>query len=137
MPPYTRINIEEVEDAAVGFGLAPDLEARFARRALGSEIVGVSRESLAPGFRVPFGHTHRDQEEVYFVVRGSGRMKIDDDIVDLAEGDIVRVAPGAWRCTEAGPEGIEILAVGAPIADENDAEIEPGWWGDEVAPADG
>jgi mannose-6-phosphate isomerase-like protein (cupin superfamily) len=130
MSSYTRINIEDVEDAAVGFGLSPSLEARFGRRALGSTVVGVSRETLAPNFRVPFGHMHRDQEEVYVVLRGSGRMKIGDDVVDLGEGDLVRVAPGVWRCTEAGPEGMQILAVGAPVAEQNDAEIEQGWWAD-------
>ncbi len=130
MSGYTKVNVGEVEDSAVAFGLSPSLEARFARRALGSSVVGIGRETLAPGFRVPFGHTHRDQEEIYVVVRGSGRMKIDDEIVDLTEGDMVRVAPGVWRCTEAGPDGLEIVAVGAPIADKNDAEIEQGWWAD-------
>ena len=130
MTPYTLINIDDVEDSAVRFGLAPSLEARFARRALGGSIVGVSRETLAPGFRVPFGHMHRNQEEVYVVLRGSGRIKIDDEILDLAEGDLVRVAPGVWRCTEAGPEGMTILAVGAPVAEENDAVTEQGWWAD-------
>jgi mannose-6-phosphate isomerase-like protein (cupin superfamily) len=128
---YTRINIDDVDDSAVQFGLSPGLEARFARRELGSSSLGVSRETLAPGFRVPFGHTHRDQEEVYYVLRGSGRMKIDDEIVELGEGDLVRVAPGAWRCTEAGPDGMQILAAGAPTAEENDAEIEQGWWADQ------
>jgi mannose-6-phosphate isomerase-like protein (cupin superfamily) len=130
MTNYTKLNIEEVEDSAPKFGLAPDLEARFGRRALGSKVVGVSRERLAPNFRVPFGHTHRDQEEVYFILRGNGRIKIEDEILDLREGDLVRLAPGVWRCTEAGPDGLEILAVGAPIAEENDAEIEQGWWAD-------
>ena len=137
MTPYTLINIDEVEDAAVGFGLAPSLEARFARRALGGTIVGVSRETLAPGFRVPFGHMHRDQEEVYVVLRGSGRIKIEDEILELAEGDLVRVAPGIWRCTEAGPDGMQILAVGAPISEENDSELEQGWWADGGASAEG
>jgi uncharacterized cupin superfamily protein len=137
MSSYTRVNIDDVEDAAVGFGLAPSLEARFGRRALGSTVVGVSRETLAPGFRVPFGHMHRDQEEVYVVLRGSGRIKIDDDVVDLVEGDLVRVAPGAWRCTEAGPDGMQILAVGAPVAEENDAELEQGWWADDATPTAG
>jgi uncharacterized cupin superfamily protein len=136
MSSYTRINIEDVEDSAVGFGLAPSLEARFGRSALGSTVVGVSRETLAPGFRVPFGHMHRDQEEVYVVLRGSGRIKIDDEVVDLAEGDLVRVSPGVWRCTEAGPDGMQILAVGAPIAEENDSELQPGWWADEAPAAD-
>ncbi len=128
MTAYTKVNIQDVEDSAVAFGLSPGLEARFGGRRLGSTVVGVSRETLAPGFRVPFGHTHRDQEEVYVVLRGGGRMKIADEIVELAEGDMVRVAPGVWRCSEAGPDGMQLLAVGAPIAQENDAEIEQGWW---------
>jgi len=137
MTAYTLINVDDVEDGAVRFGLAPSLEARFARRALGGTIVGVSRETLAPGFRVPFGHMHRDQEEVYVVLRGSGRIKIDDEIVELAEGDLVRVAPGVWRCTEAGPDGMQILAIGAPISEENDSELEHGWWADGGASPEG
>ena len=128
--PYTLVNIAAVEDSGQRFGLAPDLEARFARRALGSTTVGVSRETLAPGFRVPFGHMHRQQEEIYVVLSGSGRIKIDDTILDLVEGDLVRVAPGVWRCTEAGSDGMTILAVGAPVSDENDAVLEQGWWAD-------
>jgi mannose-6-phosphate isomerase-like protein (cupin superfamily) len=130
MSDYTKVNIEEVEDSALKFGLSPSLEARFTRKALDASVVGIGRETLAAGFRVPFGHTHRDQEEVYVVLRGSGRMKIGDELVDLREGDVVRVAAGVWRCTEAGPDGLQILAVGAPIADENDAEVEQGWWAD-------
>ena len=130
MADYTKLNIEEVEDSALEFGLSPGLEARFGKRPLGSEIVGVSRETLAPNFRVPFGHMHRDQEEVYFVVRGSGRIKIEDEILDLREGDLVRLGRGTWRCTEAGPDGMEYLAVGAPVSDEDDSEIAQGWWAD-------
>jgi mannose-6-phosphate isomerase-like protein (cupin superfamily) len=135
MTPYTLINIDDVEDSATQFGLSPSLEARFARRVLGSSNLGVSRETLAPGFRVPFGHTHRRQEEVYVVLRGSGRIKIDDEIVELREGDLVRVAPGVWRCTEAGADGMQILAVGAPTSAEDDSELEQGWWADEPASA--
>ena len=134
MTPYTLINIDDVDDSATQFGLSPSLEARFARRALGSSNLGVSRETLAPGFRVPFGHTHREQEEVYVVLRGSGRIKIDDEIVELREGDLVRVAPGAWRCTEAGADGMQLLAVGAPIPAGDDSELEQGWWADQPSP---
>jgi mannose-6-phosphate isomerase-like protein (cupin superfamily) len=130
MADYTKLNIEEVEDSAPKFGLSPDLEARFGRRALESEIVAVSRETLAPDFRIPFGHRHRNQEEVYVVLRGSGRMKIEEEIVDLRQGDLVRVGRGVWRCTEAGPDGMEILAVGAPVSDQDDSEMEQGWWSD-------
>jgi mannose-6-phosphate isomerase-like protein (cupin superfamily) len=130
MAGYTKLNIDEIEDSAPKFGLAPGLEARFGGRPLESEIVAVSHETLAPGFRVPFGHMHRDQEEIYVVLRGSGRIKIEDEILDLGEGDIVRLGRGVWRCTEAGPNGLQYLAVGAPVSEENDAEIEQGWWGD-------
>lgn len=130
MARYTKLNIEDIADSAPKFGLAPGLEARFGGRPLESEIVAVSRETLAPGFRVPFGHMHRDQEEIYVVLRGSGRIKIEDEILDLSEGDIVRLGPRVWRCTEAGPEGLQYLAIGAPVAEENDAEIEQGWWAD-------
>jgi mannose-6-phosphate isomerase-like protein (cupin superfamily) len=134
MTPYTLINIDDVEDSATRFGLSPSLEARFARKALGSSNLGVSRETLAPGFRVPFGHTHREQEEVYVVLRGSGRIKIDDEIVELGEGDLVRVPPGAWRCTEAGADGMQLLAAGAPIPEDDDSELEQGWWADQPSP---
>jgi mannose-6-phosphate isomerase-like protein (cupin superfamily) len=130
MADYTKLNIEEVEDSALKFGLSPRLQARFGKRPLGSEIVGVSRETLAPNFRVPFGHMHRDQEEIYFVMRGSGRIKIEDEILDLREGDLVRLGRGTWRCTEGGPDGMEYMAVGGPVSNEDDSEIEQGWWAD-------
>ena len=108
MPRYTKLNIDDIEDSAPKFGLAPGLEARFGRRPLESEIVAVSRETLAPGFRVPFGHQHRVQEEIYVVLRGSGRIKIDDEILDLRQGDVVRLGRGVRRCTEAGPRACSI-----------------------------
>ena len=132
MPDYTVKNLkEDVEDAAPGFGFAPNMEARFAREALELEKLGVSYERTAPNFRIPFGHTHKEQEEVYVVVSGSGRMKIEDDVVELRQWDAVRVPAGAWRCFEAGPEGAEVIAAGAPNmgeASREDAEIKPGWW---------
>ena len=130
MATYTKLNIDDIEDSAPRFGLAPGLEARFGRRPLESEIVAVSRETLAPGFRVPFGHRHRDQEEIYVVLRGGGRIKIDDEILDLRQGDVVRLGRGVWRCTEGGPAGLQYLAVGAPVSEEDDSEIEQGWWSD-------
>lgn len=129
MTPYTLINIDDVEDTAVRFGLSPSLEARFGGRPLGSKVVGVSRETLAPGFRVPFGHTHRDQEEVYVVLRGSARVKVDDEIVELGELDAIRFDKGTMRAVEAGPDGVEYVAFGAGD-DPRDAELVQGWWSD-------
>src|SRR5215213_8670149 len=125
---YTIKNIREIEDAAPRFGMAPDMEARFGRRELESERVGVSYERLAPGVRAPFGHRHSEQEEVYVVLGGSGRVKLDDEVVDVKKWDAVRVAPETMRNFEAGPDGLELLAVGAPATSEPDVEMVQGWW---------
>ena len=134
MADYTLANLKtDVEDQAPNFGFAPHMEARFARQTLALEQSGAAYERLEPGFRVPFGHMHKNQEEVYVVIAGSGRMKIGDDFVDLKQFDAVRVAAGVWRCHEAGPDGLEIVAFGARCGmgpDDNDAEIEQGWWSD-------
>ncbi len=113
--PFTVRNIkEDLEDLGSRFDGAPDLEFRLATEALELEKSGLSYQRVPPGYRFPYGHTHKKQEEVYVVVRGSGRMKVDDEIVALKEWDAVRVPPGAWRGYEAGPEGLEILVIGAP-----------------------
>ena len=130
---YTKLNLrEDVQDSAPGFGFAPELEARFASRDLELERSGAGYERLAPGFRVPFGHTHREQEELYVVVSGSGRVKIDDEIVEFRQWDAIRVPAGAWRCFEAGPDGCELVVFGAPRVSDprSEAEMEPGWWSD-------
>ena len=130
---YTKVNLKnDVQDSAPGFGFAPDLEARFASGDLALESSGVGYERLAPNFRVPFGHTHQGQEEVYVIVSGSGRVKIDDEIVDFAQWDAFRVPAGVWRNFEAGADGCEILAFGAPKMEDPraDAEMQPGWWSD-------
>jgi quercetin dioxygenase-like cupin family protein len=130
MSDYTIVNLREVEDAAPKFGLPPEVEARFAKQALGCKTSAVSLQSLAPGTRSPFGHRHKLQEELYVILEGSGSMKLDDDIVELRQWDAVRVDPGTMRAFEAGPDGIELLAFGGPIAEESDGEIVPGWWSD-------
>src|SRR5688572_14267878 len=113
MSSYTKHNLRDVDDAAPSFGMPADIEARFARRAIGGETLGVSLMKLASNFRIPFGHKHADQEEVYVVMRGSGRVKVGDDIVEVAEWDALRVDAGELRNFEAGPDGIEYLAFGA------------------------
>ena len=130
---YTKVNLkQDVQDSAPGFGFAPDLEARFASGDLALESSGVGYERLAPNFRVPFGHTHRSQEEVYVIVSGSGRVKLDDEIVDFEQWDVFRVPGPVWRNFEAGPDGCEIVAFGAPKMEDPraDTEMQPGWWSD-------
>jgi quercetin dioxygenase-like cupin family protein len=127
---YTIKNLKQIEDQAPKFGFAPDLEARFATDSLGLEHSGISYQRLAPNFRMPFGHTHPQQEEVYLLVSGSGRLKLDDEVIELRPWDVVRIAKGTMRNIEAGPEGAELLAFGAPRRGANDAEMTPGWWTD-------
>ena len=127
---YTKKNLEtEVENQAPAFGMPEELDARFARSALGGETLGLSLMKLAPGFRVPFGHKHAGQEEVYVVLRGSARVKVEDEIVELGERDAIRFDRDTMRAVEAGPEGVEYLAFGAGD-DPRDAEMVQGWWSD-------
>jgi len=127
---YTKRNLRsEVENQAPKFGMPSELQARFARSSLDGETLGLSLMTLAPGFRMPFGHKHVGQEEVYVVVRGSGRIKVEDEVVDLAEWDAIRIDKDTMRNVEAGPDGIEFVAFGAGD-DPRDAEMAPGWWSD-------
>ena len=128
MSDYSIVNLREVEDSAAAWGMPEGMEARFPKRALGSTIGAVSLQRLGPGLRSPFGHRHARQEELYVIVEGGGRMKLEDEVVDVRQWDAVRVAPGTMRAFEAGPEGLELLAYGAPIAEEPDVEMAPGWW---------
>ena len=129
MVDYAKTNLRELEDQAKAFGLAPALEARFARSALESESLGLSLQRLAPDARQPFGHRHREQDELYVVVDGGGRIALGDEVVDLATWDAVRVPAGTMRCLEAGPDGLEFLAFGAGEGGLADVESVPGWAG--------
>ena len=128
MPDYTVKNLKQVADAAERFGLGENLEARFARKELALSNFGLSYQRLQPGFRVPFGHTHGEQEEVYLVLSGGGRVKVDDEIVELEQWDAIRVPGDVKRALEAGPDGLEIIAIGAPLAD--DTELDQSFWKD-------
>jgi quercetin dioxygenase-like cupin family protein len=131
MADYTKLNLkQDVEDMAPRFQLSPGLESRFARKPLELEKSGVSYYKIAPGFRTPFGHKHGEQEEVYVVVSGNARLKLDDDVQELAQWDAVRIAPGTMRALEGGPDGAEVIAFGAPDTDNKDAEMVQGWWSD-------
>jgi mannose-6-phosphate isomerase-like protein (cupin superfamily) len=128
MPEYTHVNLKRVEDMAPKFGLSPGLESRFAREALECEKSGMSYFRIAPGFRAPFGHRHAEQEEIYVVISGSARIKVDDDEIELGTLDAIRVAPEATRALQGGPEGAEVIAFGAPKPPEQDVEMLQGWW---------
>jgi mannose-6-phosphate isomerase-like protein (cupin superfamily) len=128
MSDYTVKNLMDVEDSAKDRG--PAVEARFARPHIDSEHLGVSYFRFGPSFRSPFGHHHREQEEAYVVVSGSGRIKLDDEIVELRMWDVVRVAPHTVRGFEAGPEGLELIAIGSDRPEEGDGVRVQDWWTD-------
>jgi mannose-6-phosphate isomerase-like protein (cupin superfamily) len=111
--PFTKLNLTEVDDAAPSNGFGHRWEARVAREALSAERTGVVFFRLLPGKRSPFTHRHRDAEEIYVVLGGSGRVKLDDEILELHRLDAIRVAPATARAFEAGPDGLELLAFGA------------------------
>jgi mannose-6-phosphate isomerase-like protein (cupin superfamily) len=130
MSDYTKKNLkDDVDDSAPKFGMPSELEAHFGRRALAGESLGVSYLKLAPNFRIPFGHRHSAQEEVYVLVAGSARVKLDDEIVELRPWDALRIGKGTMRNVEAGPDGAEYIAFGAGD-DPQDAEMEQDWWSD-------
>ena len=129
MAAYTLVNLKDVEDQAPKFGYAPNLEARFARQALGLEKSGLSYQRLAPSFRLPFGHRHKEQEEIYVLLSGTARVNLGGDVVELRPLDALRVPAETTRSFEAGPDGAELLAFGAPATPPGaDLEMEPDWW---------
>ena len=126
--PYTLKKLTDVEDSAVGFGFSETQEARFAADDLDAESTGLSHHRVKAGKRQAFAHRHERAEEVYVVLAGSGRVKLDDDIVEIEALDAIRVAPGVTRAFEGGPDGLELLAFG-PLH-KGDGELVHGWWTD-------
>jgi mannose-6-phosphate isomerase-like protein (cupin superfamily) len=127
MASYTKKNLREIEDMAPKFGLAPDLEARFARRDLEAEQTGLSYQRLAPNTQGAFGHSHGQDEEIYLILAGTGRMMLDDEVVEIGSWDAIRVAPEIVRAFAAGPDGLELLAFG--MHTEDDASMQQVDWG--------
>lgn len=126
MSRFAVVNLLEVEDS-VGDRI-PELEARFGRKHLDSRDLGVSHFRYAANFRSPMAHSHREQEEAYVVAAGSGRILLDDEVRELRQWDVVRVAPEVVRAFEAGPDGLEIIAVGGPKpADGDGVKADAAW----------
>jgi quercetin dioxygenase-like cupin family protein len=127
MSGHTQINLlDDVEDS-VG-GRLEGLEGRFGRGAMGARDIGVSLWRYAPNLRNPTGHRHREQEEAYLVVSGSGQILLDGEVAELRQWDLVRVAPEVVRAFAAGPDGLEIVAVGGPKPEGGDGETAPVTW---------
>jgi mannose-6-phosphate isomerase-like protein (cupin superfamily) len=109
---YTRINIEDVEDAAVANGFGHRWEARVAHSPLEATQAGLTHFRLRAGKRSPFSHRHQQAEEIYVILQGSGKIKLDDEVLDVHTRDAIRIAPDVARAFEAGPDGLEFLAIG-------------------------
>jgi quercetin dioxygenase-like cupin family protein len=122
---FTLINLADVEDAAIPNGFGHRWEARVARTPLGAEDTGVTHFRLHPGRRSPFAHRHAEAEEVYVILSGSGRVKLDDEIHDVAPLDAIRIAPQVVRAFEAGPDGLELIAFGPRRANDGEPVDDP------------
>jgi mannose-6-phosphate isomerase-like protein (cupin superfamily) len=118
MSDYTIVNLLELDDTVQG--RLPGLEGRFSRKHLGSRDLGVSHWKYGPDLRNPVAHHHREQEEAYVVIAGSGRVRLDDEIRDIRRWDVIRVAPAVLRGFESGPDGLELIAVGGPRPEGGD-----------------
>ncbi|HET7121707.1 MAG TPA: cupin domain-containing protein [Solirubrobacterales bacterium] len=126
--PFTHKKLEDVKDSAAEFGHGEAMEARFAQADVEAEETGFSFHRIKPGKRQPFGHRHENAEEVYVIVRGAGRFKLDDEIIEVEKLDAIRVAPDVTRAFEAGDDGLEVIVFGRHH--EGDGEIVPNWWSD-------
>ena len=126
MSRFAIVNLLEIDDS-VG-DRAPGLEGRFGRSRLDSRELGVSHFRYAAHVRSPMAHSHREQEEAYVVVSGSGRVLLDDEPHELRQWDVVRVAPEVVRCFEAGPDGFEIIAVGSSRPEGGDGVMGTAVW---------
>jgi uncharacterized cupin superfamily protein len=125
---YAKTNLRDVRDSAAEHGLSAHQEARFPQQDLGAEQTGMNFLIVKPGQREAFAHRHRTAEEIYVVLEGAGRVKLDDELVELAPLDAVRVSAGVTRSFEAGPEGLQVLIFGPHV--ESDGEMVQDFWSD-------
>lgn len=123
---YTHMKLTDVKDSAPDFGFSDQGELRFGREAFDAEDTGFTYQRLNANVNPGFGHRHQKAEEVYVVLAGSGRLKLDDEIIEIGRLDAIRVAPAVTRCFASGPDGLEVLAFG-PHHD-SDGEVFPQWW---------
>jgi quercetin dioxygenase-like cupin family protein len=126
MSSFSAVNLLDVENV-VG-DRAPGIDGRFGRKHLDSRDLGISLFRYAPNLRSPMAHSHREQEEAYVVVRGSGRILLDKETKDLREWDVVRVAPEVVRSFEAGADGLDVIAVGGPKPEDGDGVMGTAEW---------
>jgi mannose-6-phosphate isomerase-like protein (cupin superfamily) len=123
---WTKLNLDDVEDAAPGNGFGERWEARVARQDLGAERTGLTHFRIRPGRRSPFSHRHREAEEIYVVLAGEGTVKLGDELRPVRVLDAIRIAPEVPRAFEAGPDGLELLVCGAHHEGDGEA-VDDDW----------
>ena len=128
MSQHAKINLNDAKDLAPDYGMGDICEARFVRKDLGADGLGMAAYRMKPGRRVGFGHAHADSEEIYVVTAGSGRFKIEDEIVEVGKDDVVYCGLDTMREWEAGPDGMDLLAFGHHV--EGDSKMDQEWWTD-------
>ena len=126
MAGWTKQNLTEVKDMAPEFGFSEIGEAHFARTALNAERTGLAYHVLKPGKRQGFGHSHDDAEELHVILSGSGKLRLDDEVLDVGPLDAIRVAPNVMRKFEAGDEGLAYVVFGPHV--EKDGNMDPDFW---------
>lgn len=123
---YTHLNIDDVEDQAPGFGIDSQ-SSRFMRDNIGATGIGLAHYHVKPGKAFDFGHRHKSMEEIYVVVSGSGRFRVDDEVIEVGPRDVVYVPPESWRVWASGPDGLELLAFGSHVEGDDESEMQPGF----------
>lgn len=128
MSTHKTMNLDDADDMAAKHGMGHIQSARFLRKGLGAETIGLATYNVKPGQRIGFGHRHAEVEEIYVVLSGSGQFKVEDDVIDVGPRDVLYCPPAVMRAWQAGPDGLEMLAFGSHA--EGDGEIDQDWWTD-------
>ena len=134
MTTWGTANLLQIADLSEQFGIADVGEVRYVREQVGAERTGLTLYRMRPGRRDRFGHRHAAVEELYVCLSGSGRAKVDDELVELAPWDVLRVAPAAVRAFEAGPDGMDLLATGVHVPGDGEMLEDP-WTAEADAPS--
>jgi mannose-6-phosphate isomerase-like protein (cupin superfamily) len=131
MTDYTVVKRQDAQDAMTkypGFG-----EMRMFTGGLGAEQTAFTWRSMPAdtGGRGSYGHRHRSQEEIYFVISGNLTFKLEDEIFEAGPGTAVRIAPHVVRSVHNdGPDEVELVICSptVPGGSDSDAELVEDFW---------
>src|SRR5437763_2645754 len=136
MSHYTIRRLDDVPDA---FGGQYPGAMRFLTEHLGTTQVAITHRVMPPqsGGKGSYGHRHKTQEEIYFVISGTLQFKLEDDVVDVSPATAVRVAPGVVRSIwNDGPADAELIIVSMRVDDvREDVELVHDFWPAGASPA--